>query len=180
MMTRRDRDDLVSIARQREKHAKTAAEKHGAEMKAQFEKDLAAIYHYDQREVWKQAHALAEAAVEKARREIAEESKKLGIPSSFAPDLGLLWYGRGENAVTQRRTELRRVAYSRIDVLVREAKLKIEAQALEIRTQLIAGGLETAEARAFLEKMPTPAELFPPSLSVDEVRQLAKMPELLQ
>jgi hypothetical protein len=62
------------------------------------------------------------------------------------------------------------VAYSRIDQMQKEAKLKIEKNSLEIQTRLLAGGLESAEAKAFLEAMPSADELMP-AITVAEVQR---------
>jgi hypothetical protein len=69
---------------------------------------------------------------------------------------------RGENVVATRRQELRKVAYTRIDAIAKDAKLQIEQFSLDTQTKLLAGGLESAEAKAFLESMPTPEQLMPP------------------
>jgi hypothetical protein len=78
--------------------------------------------------------------------------------------------GRGQNALRARPAELTRVAHSRIDRMQKEAKLKIEKDSLEIQTRLLASDLESAEARAFLEAMPS-AEQLMPAISVAEVQR---------
>jgi hypothetical protein len=88
---------------------------------------------------------------------------QLGIPEAFRPRIGgVSWIQRGENAVAGRRTELRRVARSRIDALTAAAKVEIERRSVDVQTTLISGGLESEEAKAFLETMPTPEQLMPP------------------
>lgn len=67
----------------------------------------------------------------------------------------------GENADTKRRVELRAVAKSRIAALGRNAKLSIERRELDVLTELAAGSLESSEAKAFLDSIPTPRELMP-------------------
>ena len=43
-----------------------------------------------------------------------------------------------------------------------------EAKALDVETELIAGGLESIEARSFAEAMPTPETLMP-ALTLDDL-----------
>jgi hypothetical protein len=116
-MTSRERSELAQLCRRREKLAKTAVIAHAAVMKADFQKQLASRYSFDDRTVWQQANALAEAATEKANAAIAQECGKLGIPTEFAPGLHTYWSDRGANAVASRRTELQKVAYTRIEAL---------------------------------------------------------------
>src|SRR5690349_13908217 len=105
-MTASERESLVKLCRQREKLAKLAADARAAEMRADFEKQLATIYSYDDHAVWRCAHDAAADAVSEAQRLIEGSLKQLGIPKEFAPQLELRWYGRGENAAKERRAEL--------------------------------------------------------------------------
>jgi hypothetical protein len=161
LMTRRDREDLAKLCRQREKLAKHQVEAHKAALKADFERKLAAVYSFDQNDIWAKAAVAASAATKAAQQTIAAECQRLGIPKEFAPSIHTNWYGRGENAVPARRAELRKVADSKIEAMARDAKFRIEQFSLETQTKLLAGGLESADAKAFLESMPTAAQLMP-------------------
>ena len=167
-MTKGEREGLAKLCRNRERVAKNDVLAHAAKLRADFEKQMAACYSFDQDPVWKEAHALTEVATEKANEAISEQCRKLGIPPEFAPSIHTNWYYRGENAVATRRAELRKVAYARIDALAKDAKRKIERSSLEIQTKLLASGLESVEAKAFLESMPAPEQLMPP-LTLDAV-----------
>jgi len=72
--------------------------------------------------------------------------------------------------VRQRRAELTRVAYRKIDELEKEARLQIERAAVDIQTKLVADGLESTKARTWLEAMPT-AEQLMPTITVEELQQ---------
>src|SRR5579864_7526395 len=120
-MTGRERAALAQSCWRREALAKNAVLVHAATLKANFEKQIAAKYSFDQDAVWKQAYALAEAATEKANKAIAAECRGLGIPAEFAPSIHTYWFERGENAVDKRRSELRKVAYTRIDAIAKDA-----------------------------------------------------------
>ncbi len=145
-MTRAERTDLGALIRRREKLLKTAAKQRAAELLAEFEKQISAIFSYDDDEIWKAAHASAEQAVEEAKAVIARQCRKLGIPPEFAPDIHMAWYGRGENAASERRTELRRVAKTKIDALEARAKTEIARVNVEQQTALISDGLTSVAA----------------------------------
>jgi hypothetical protein len=100
MMTKADRDSLLQLCRMRARVAKADATAVAARRRAEFAAQLAAIYHWDTDDTWREAHRLAKAAVDRAREEIRARSKELGIPRRFAPDLDLQWWGRGENCRT--------------------------------------------------------------------------------
>jgi hypothetical protein len=120
---------------------------------AQFEKQLAANYSWDHDENWKKAAEKAQAAAEAAQEIIAQRCQELGIPKTFAPHIGVSWQGRGENMMSQRRAELRRVAKVSIEAMTAAAITKIEKQGLDLRTQIVAMGLLSAEAKMFLESL---------------------------
>jgi hypothetical protein len=95
----------------------------------------------------------------------------MGIPAEFAPSLNLNWYGRGQNSVRERQSELRRAAKSRVEALEKEAITRIERLSLEAQTEVVANGLESDAAKTFLNAMPALAELMPP-VPVEEIQSL--------
>lgn len=165
-MTRREREDLAQLVRRREKVAKTTAAERSAELLADFEQQMATVYAAED-EAWKDVTTRAKQLVAEADAEIAKRCRELGIPEDLRPGLSLGWYGRGQNASKERRAELRRVAQSRIAAMEKQARSEIERSSVEVQTQLLAGGLETDEARAFLESMPTAQALMPPLNATD-------------
>jgi hypothetical protein len=171
-MTRRDRDDLAKLVRRREKLAKAEAAKLAAERMADFEAQLAAKYDlYD--EAWAEATAKVQEAVRELNEEISRELAERGVPKEFHAQATTAWYSRGENATASRRVELRAVARTRIAALEKTAKAEIERASVEVQTQLVAGGLESDEAKAFLESMPT-AEALMPTVAVGDVEAEAE------
>jgi hypothetical protein len=171
-MTRRDREDLAKVVRRREKLTKADADRVAAERLAEFESRVAAIYKPSDDPVWNELYTSAHTAVTDAQTRLAERCRELGIPEDWAPELNLGWWGHGENAAAQRRAELRRVAKTRIDADAKAAKVEIEKRSLAVQEELIAGGLESGEAKAFLETMPTATQLMP-SVSVAEIEAAA-------
>jgi hypothetical protein len=170
-MTKSEREDLARLIRNREKVMKTAAGQRSAELLAEFEQQLASIYSYDQDEVWRQAVEAANAAVQDAEQKIVARCAELGIPARFAPSIRSYWNGRGENAVKERRGELRAVAKSRIAAIEKAACTKIEMACLEAQAQVIAHGLTSAAAIQFFDEMPT-VEVLMPSLEMTSVEEM--------
>jgi len=171
-LTRAERDDLAKVARLRARVARSQVAQREAELLADVEKQLAAQYDIAD-EAWQEVTAAATQAVQEADRQVAERCRERGIPQDFRPSMHVSWFGRGANAVASRRAELRRVAQTRITAAGKAAKASIEAREAEILTELLAGGLTSDAARAFLQSIPTPAELMPP-LAVAELEGAAR------
>jgi len=159
-MNQRERTDLAALVRRREKVAKTATKQRAAELLADVEEQLAATYKRDA-EHWAEVTAAAEQAVAAADAAVARKCRELGIAAEFRPSLHLSWYGRGENGSRDRRAELRRVAATRVAAMEQAARAEIERRSVDVQTKLLAGGLESGAAQAFLESMPTADQLMP-------------------
>ena len=80
----------------------------------------------------------------------------------FQPTLGFGWIGRGENASKQRREELRRVAMTRIATIEQQARVQIDRNALQAKTEIIANGLASDAAQQFLNDLQPLERLMPP------------------
>lgn len=170
-MTKGERTELGQLIRKREKVMRAQAQERSAALLAEFDAQSAKIHHWDEDGVWLKAKEEAEKAVEEARIAVAARCEAMGIPAEFAPSMQLTWYGRGHNAVAERRTELRRAAKSKIDALEKEAITKIERMSLEAQTQVIASGLESEAAKTFLNAMPSMDLLMPP-VEIGEIQSL--------
>jgi hypothetical protein len=160
-MTAAERKDLMQVVKTNAKVAKADAEARGRWMIADAEAKLAARYKAED-EDWADIVEAANQAVAEADAAIAALCRERSIPEDFRPSLHLGFYGRGENAFKERREELRRVAETKVDALVGQAKLEIDRQAAQQLTQITKSGLTSEEARAFIETMPTPEQLLPP------------------
>lgn len=178
-MLRREREDIERVSRDKERVLKAAADARAAELMADFEKQIATIYSFDQNENWTVAYQLGEEAVKQANKSIAAECKKLGIPPEFTPSLLFYWNGRGQNSCAERRTELRRVARASIEALTKKAKHSIALNFSEFRIHLVSESLQSDEAKAFLESMPTADELMP-KLVLQDIEQSTKHRGMLQ
>lgn len=159
-MTKGDREELKSLARQQARVEKAGVEERKAAVLAHAEAQLSATYNATA-EDWAHLTTAAEQAVKAADAQIAEICRQRGIPESFRPGLHLAWYSRGENAEKARRAELRKLAERRVDAEARAAKLAIDRASLEILTQLATAALTTEAARSFLAGMPSLPQLMP-------------------
>lgn len=170
-MTRQERAEIGALIRKRERVMKAAASERAAAMMAEFEQQCASVYSFNDDEVWKAAAEQAKKVVADAQAVIADRCAELGIPKEFAPGIDVRWYERGQNAVKQRREELRRVAKSRIEAIEKEAVTKIERASLEAQSEVMISGLETDAAKLFLSNMKSVDELMP-SLAMSDVTLL--------
>lgn len=152
-LSRNETHDLGMIIKERAKVLKSHVESEGARLMADFERQIAAKYEFDQDEVWKAAAEEALKEAQKAQEKIAARCEALGIPRTFAPGLAISWHQRGENALKERRVELRAVAKSAVKAMMAEAVVKVEREALDLRTQIVALGLLSPDAQAFLQTL---------------------------
>ncbi len=170
VLARQETHDLAMIIKDRAKVLKAHVAAQSAECLADFERQIAAVYTFDQDEVWAEAVEAANSVVKKSQEQIEKRCRELGIPKSFAPGIGLSWHGRGENALAERRNELRRVAKAQIEAMAATATVKIERESLELRTQVVAMGLLSTEAKTFLETL-KPVEEVMHRLSFQDVEK---------
>ena len=152
-LSRNETHDLSMIIKDRTKVLRAHAEEQAAACMADFERQMAVSYTFDQDEVWRKATLEAQRVVQESQATIAKRCKELGIPASFAPSISASWQGRGENMLASRRAELRRVAQTSIAAMTKAAITKIEKQALDLRTQVVGIGLLSADAKLFLESL---------------------------
>jgi hypothetical protein len=163
-----ERDDLIRLVRLRAKQARSDAETRAKILIAETE-DLMAGQFEAEDALWASAVAIAEKAAALANERIAEQCALLGIPPHHAPGLELMWRSRSREFTSPgRRAEVRKLAQARLAALTSAAKSAIDNQALEAETALVAGSLESADARAVLDAMPT-AEQLMPALSLDDL-----------
>lgn len=169
-LSRNETHDLSMIVKERTKVLKAHADEQAAACMADFEKQLAATYSWDQDDVWKEAAERAKRVVEEAQDVIAKRCEELGIPKAFAPRIGIHWEQRGENAAITRRVELRRVAKAAIDLMTKAAITKIEKQGLDLRTQIVSMGILSDDGRMFLESL-APVEDAMQSLNFHDIEK---------
>jgi hypothetical protein len=169
-MTARERGDLCSIIRQREKVAKACAAQRAAQLRADFEKQLKTTYSYDQDAVWEQAMDEVEKIAQAAQKRVAERCQELGIHERFAPGLGVHWYRAGVQAVEKERTDLRRLSNLLIEASERQACLRIMQASVKAQTEIMSTGITSEDGQALLARIPSVEELMP-LIPVTEVQE---------
>ena len=175
-MPKGEREDLQRLVRQREKVLKSAAKQRSAELLADFENQMGQEYSFDQDEIWEQAVKNVQPLVERAQKQIAARCRELGIPERFAPSVDLSWHARGfGNCLEKRRTELRKMATTRIGAIERKAVTDIELSCLQAQEQIALAGLSSDAARHFIETLPG-IETLMPALSFTEIAGEADPP----
>jgi hypothetical protein len=152
-LSRHETHDLGMIIKDRAKVLKAHIDAEKATVLADFEKQIAAVYTFDQDDTWKAATEKALEVVREAQEIIAKRCEEIGIPKTFAPTLTASWQGRGENAIKERRNELRRVAKAEVEAMAARAVVKVERDSLDLRTQVVAMGLLSPEATTFLNTL---------------------------
>jgi hypothetical protein len=170
MMTKGEREDLIRLIKQREKVGKSAAAQRSSVMLADFEREMAALHPFDDNEVWEAAWKAGAEAAKDAMKKVADEATRLGIPKDFQPRLSVHWAERGDNAFKVRQAELRRVAEREIEAMEKTARVMIEAQSVEAQSEIVAHGLMSPAATAFLEKLP-PLETMMPALDAKVIQR---------
>jgi hypothetical protein len=172
-MTRVEREQLVSLVKQRAKLAKIVAAQRAAELRAAFEQQLDRRYSFDEDATWNAAYLAAEQATAEAEALIAKRSTELGIPTQFAPQIAMGWLSRGRNSCKAERAEMRRVAHSEIEACEKRARTEIERASVDLQTELVAGVLTSEAAKSFLERMPSVQALMPP-LEIQRIEALSE------
>jgi hypothetical protein len=152
-LSRNETHDLGMIIKDRSRVLKAHIEAEKATVLADFEKQIAAVYEFDQDDIWKAATEKALEVVKEAQETIAKRCEEMGIPKTFAPSLHASWSGRGENLLKDRRAELRRVAKAEVEAMAARAIVRVEQESLDLRTQVVAMGLLSPEATTFLNTL---------------------------
>lgn len=166
-MTKGERSELGQLIRKQERVLKAAATERSAKLMAEFEQQMDEKFSFNDDEIWKKAVEAAKEAMAQANRQIAVRCAELGIPPEFSPSLTFWWNRNGQNAVASRRGELRRIAKRKIEAMETEARTKIETMSLAAQTEVIAHGMQSEAAKAFLERMPSLDTLMPRVVQAD-------------
>jgi hypothetical protein len=159
--------ELKDLVKMRKTAARATADARKAQVLADFEEELSTKYDmYDA--AWADVTTEVERVAAQANEQIRTVCEERGVRKEFMPDVRVGWSYRGENAIPERRAELRKAAQARADASAKTAKAIIEGKAVEALTELVARGLDSDAARALLVSLPTPEQLMPP-LSVKEL-----------
>jgi hypothetical protein len=104
-ITKAEREDLLRVARMRERVTKCALLEVGARLLVDFDNQLDAAYFFDSDEIWKQSWEVVQQAAQDANFKVKKRCRELGIPDRFAPSIQTSWRYQGEQAIKERRAE---------------------------------------------------------------------------
>jgi hypothetical protein len=168
-MTRTEQHDLMQVARMRAKVVRAGIATAAAKALADVEAQLAAVYSkYDA--AWADLVREAERKVEEVDQAVLKRFEATGVPKQFHPRIDMEWYGRGENAIKERRAELRRVAEAQIAARVEHANHEVLRRETEILTEIVGQGLTSEAAQQLFVKLPKAEDLIP-RLQLDELEK---------
>jgi hypothetical protein len=160
-ITKGERAELRSLIRQRFKVLRADVEARKAELIAELEARVVAKFADDDK-AWADAMYLIEEAAREANRKANDVLRGLNLDGL---DLDGKDYriisATAINKPTKERNSLRRQGATRIEAQVKAAFLQLDRQEADLLTRLVAGALESDEARAFLGEIPTVSSLVP-------------------
>lgn len=160
-ITKGERAELRSLIRQRFKVLRADVEARRAELVAELESRIAAKYAEDDK-AWADAMFLIDEAVREANRKANDLLR--GVAPEDYMDVSkeyTIVQARSISKPTKERNALHRQGNARIDAQVKAAYLQLDRQEADLLTRLVAGALESDEARAFLGEIPTVSALVP-------------------
>jgi hypothetical protein len=172
-MSKGERQEFHKLNRSTEKTLKRAAVERSAQLRAEVEEQLSAIYP-ENHPLWSELTPAGEVGIAELDVRLAEICRKAGIAPECRPKLELSWWNRGQSMFKERRIELRKRMYARIEALQQTAFTQIEQRCLDMQTRIVAAGLSTEAAREFLKGWPTIEQLMP-SPDIKEMEKVLKI-----
>jgi hypothetical protein len=162
-MTKSERDELRRIIRQRMKVLRADVSARQAELVAELDQRLTAWYAADLKAYNDVAYLVGE-AVREANRKVNDLWRAYYGPDKWGVDADRPIVGAQPVAgPSQDRSTDRRTGIAQIEAQVRAALVELERREVALMEELAVGALESAEARDFLGRIPTVAELVPAS-----------------
>lgn len=159
-MTKTERTELQRLVRQRFKLLREEVRGRQAEMTSEIDQAVV-VKHQDRDEARAEVQRQVNRIAEKANLEVDEAVKAAGYHRTGA---GSGWFATpiirwGDDG----RHEQRRALVSDLEAKVKQAHLRLDREEVDLLQSLAIGALESDEAREFLGRIPTVAELVPDS-----------------
>jgi hypothetical protein len=171
MITKTERAELRTLIRQRFKVLRAEVEVRRAELVDELERRIVAKFAADDK-AWADAMYLIDEAVREANRKANDIMRGLNVEGYDVSREYSIVTARSVNQPKQERNQLHRQGEARIDAQVKTAQLQLDRQEADLLTRLIAGALESDEARAFLGEIPTVSALVPADRLLELERSL--------
>lgn len=160
MITKGERTELRSLIRQRFKVLRAEVEARRAELAVELEERIAAKFAAEDK-AWADAVFLIEEATREANRKANDILRGLDIDAMDTSREYNIVSFRGIAKPTAERNVMLANGTKRIEAQVKSALLQLGGQEADLLTRLVANGLESDEARAFLGEIPTVSALVP-------------------
>lgn len=159
MISKGERAELKSVVKQQFKVLRSEIEQRELEMMAGIDGEIAERFAKDDQQWSATAHRIHE-AVMTANREINNALYEGGYQDRGRTER--IWVHSPTISKPQGdRMELRQRAASQIRAQGKAARLRLDRQEADLLRTLAVGAIESDEARAFLESIPTVGELVP-------------------
>lgn len=164
MISKAERAELRSVVRQQFKVLAAEVQQRRAELVADADRQVAARYADDDK-AWREAEWLIDEAAREANRKANDVMRGL-LGDAWPVSHDKVLVSTSMQRIRQMqpleaRTEARGAMVRRIDAQVRQAQLALARQEANLLTDLASDAVESAEARAFLRRIPTVSELVP-------------------
>jgi hypothetical protein len=171
VITKGERTELRALIRQRFKVLRAEVEARRAELAVELEERVAAKFAEEDKR-WADAMFLIDEAAREANRKANDVLRGLDIDAVDTSKEYSIVSNRGITKPATERNVMLRNGAKRIDAQVKAAYLQLDRQEAELLTRLVANGLESDEARAFLGEIPTVSALVPADRLLELERSL--------
>jgi predicted phage gp36 major capsid-like protein len=171
VITKGERAELRSLIRQRFKVLRADVEARKAELAAELDERVNLKFAADDK-AWADAMFLIGEAVREANRKANDILRGLNLDALDTSREHEIVIHRSIMKPTAERNVLLRNGTRRIEAQVKSAQLQLDRQEAELLTRLVATGLESEEARAFLGEIPTVSALVPADRLLELERSL--------
>lgn len=159
MISKGERTELRSIVRQQFKVLRSELEQREREMYAGVEEEIATRYAEADQGWVALTHKIHEITLD-ANRQVNDALYEAGFQTKSGTER--MWFQTpGPRQPTEDRTELRRLATTKIQAQMKAAKLRLDREEADLLRNLAVGAIESDEAREFLAAIPTVGELVP-------------------
>lgn len=160
MITKAERAELRSLIKQRFKVLRGEVEARRAELEVELDERIAARF-ADEDKRWADGMFVIDEAVREANRKANDVLRTLNIDALDTSREYVIVYSKGISKPAAERHVLRQNGLKRIEAQVKSAQLQLDGQEADLLTRLVATGLESEDALAFLGEIPTVSALVP-------------------
>lgn len=172
MMTKTERDALTSLVRQRFKLLRHDIEVRKAEMVADLDRRLSEQFAPAEK-AWNDGLFVIEQARDECNRKVNDVLRQfcatIGHDYPEKHDLSMTGIQGFANPIPERRRAARLQALRDTDALEAKARHELSVTENRLLTDLLTGGLESAEAREFIGRIPEASSLMIPTARLAEL-----------